>query len=169
MADLITGILIGIPLGAILLGIAAFWATGRARFTRRGPVRHIIMVMLAALISGCGVHSVWNVSDREAVQSYAKAEPHSNPVFVTRAGLMPGQYDTLAQIDLSRNTCEGDTKVMKVMANQARQHGCDAVIEVDIWYKPSLFGECDNAPHASGQCVKLPDKDVTQRLDGFWF
>ena len=169
MADLITGIMIGLPLGAILLGMAAFWFTGRAKYTRKGTVKHIIMVMVALALSGCGVHSVWNVSDRESVKSYAKSEPHSNTVFVTRAGLKPGEYENLAQISISRNTCEGDTQVMRILADEARKQGCDAVIEVDIWYKPSLFGECDNAPHANGQCVKLTDKTVTGRLDGFWF
>ena len=126
----------------------------------------VTLVMMVALTGGCGVHSVWNVSDRMSAKSAISLPAHSNPVFVSKAGLRPGSYDFVGQIDLSRNTCEGDRDVMGVLADKARDLGCDAVVEVDIWRKPS--GWCNQSPHANGQCVKLRDPTLINGMDGLW-
>jgi len=137
-------------------------------------MRLAAIAVLASMVAGCGVHSVWNISDRVSAKPVMELPAHSKQVFVTKAGLPPGTYDTVGQIDLSRNTCEGDREVMGVFADKARDLGCDAVVEVDIWHKPSVdiwhkpSGWCKRSPHANGQCVVLRDVTLINGMDGFW-
>ena len=126
----------------------------------------VICLVVAIALSGCGPHSVWNISDRMKAQVVQERPAHEQQVFVTELSPRQEDYEIVANLDMSLNTCEGDMAVMTVLADKARELGCDAVTHLNIWHKPS--GWCKRSPHASGKCVMLRDKGITDGNQGHW-
>lgn len=122
--------------------------------------RKLLLVCVAAIVSGCSAHSpmiVKNTTNVSPVGAERRAA-HTNPVLIIE-GPLPAdvQYEVLATIDVGKVWYSGADGIPGEMAKRAREIGADAVINVKKWRQPSGFALA--APHAQGQAVKILNKD----------
>jgi hypothetical protein len=65
---------------------------------------------------------------------------HDKPVFVTEEPMGKGEYETLAEIHITKTMPWINGWVLDDLADSARDIGADAVIEADVWWKWFLIG-----------------------------
>lgn len=117
------------------------------------------------MMTGCAAHSPFILKTTADVHPTATKQyaPQGGPVLVVRGPLPSSiQYEPIALIDVGKVWYGGADNVLQDMANQARQLGADAVINVRTWRQPSGFAWA--APHGKGQAVKLINRPSDNQL-----
>ncbi len=102
------------------------------------------LTMVAFLFfCGCGPHRGAQIIFRTDVTKYFDAPikaKHNNRVFVTEEPMAENEYETLAEIHITKTMPWINGWVLDDLADSARKIGADAVIEADVWWKWFLIG-----------------------------
>jgi hypothetical protein len=112
-----------------------------------------------------------NVKDTTEIikESTKNHSSHSKKVFLTKETLLKDiNYEVIGKIEVGIGGAGFPSmeSVYASMANQAREFGADAVVEIRTWRQPSLFSWA--SPHGSGKAIKLVDKMDFSKLNGEW-
>ena len=113
--------------------------------------RWIAMLGAVALLAAC------SGTKTQMIAANAHA-PITGPVLVVK-GPLPEQvkYEVIAQVKAVRARYGKADVALRMLANQARALGCDAVIEVDTWFSPTIGAWA--SPHAQGKAVRITNRD----------
>jgi len=130
-----------------------------------------ILLIVGFFLISCSTHSPVNANKRtEIINESTKNFPsHNEKVFLTKETLPMGiNYEVLGKIEVSGGGggIPSMETVYTAMANQAREFGADAVIEIRTWRQPSLFSWA--SPQGSGKAIKLVKKMDFSEINGEW-
>ncbi len=113
--------------------------------------RWIAMLGAVALLAAC------SGTKTQMIASNAYP-PTTGPVLVVKGPLpQTVKYEPIAQVQVARGRYGKADLALRMLANQARALGCDAVIEVNTWFAPSMGGWA--TPHAQGKAVRITNRD----------
>ena len=130
-----------------------------------------VLLIVGFFLIGCSTHSPVNVNKTtEIIKESTKNYPsHNEKVFITKETLPMGiNYEVLGKIEVGSHGggIPSMDSVYVSMANQAREFGADAVVEIRTWRQPSLFSWA--SPQGSGKAIKMVNKMDFSELNGEW-
>ena len=136
-------------------------------------MKNIISTLLSIgvvfTLSGCSTHSWWIVADSVTTQPVAGSiSAHTNKIFLTEEALPATvKYESIGQIDAGKVTTCNTEELLILIADGSRKSGADAVIKLKTWRQPC--GWSWNAPHGSGEMIRITDTNSLNGLSGYWY
>ena len=128
-----------------------------------------LLIGAVLAFSGCSAHSWWIAADTVSTQPVSGRFPaHTNKVFLTDERLPASvKYESIGKIDAGKVTTCNTEELLILIANGSRKAGADAVINLKTWRQPS--GWSWNAPHGSGEMIRIADTNSLVGVTGYWY
>ena len=129
----------------------------------------LLLICTVLTFSGCSTHSIWIATDTVSTQMVSGRFPaHTHKVFLTDE-LLPAsvKYESIGKIDAGKVTTSNTEELLILIADGSRKAGADAVINLKTWRQPS--GWSWNAPHGSGELIRIADTNSLVGLTGYWY
>ena len=129
----------------------------------------LLLICAAVVLPGCSTHSIWIPVDTVSTQAVPGRFPaHTNKVFLTDLPIPASvAYESLGRIDAGKTAACSTDRLLLMMANQSREIGANAVINLKTWRQPS--GWSWNAPHGSGEAIRIANTNSLVGLTGYWY
>ena len=132
-------------------------------------VLFLIVCLILVFSFGCGPHSPFILKDTYESTNIRKVYPlHTNKVLITEESLPSNVFEKIAAVDVGDVWRSSYRNVRITMADMARELGADAVIHVELWYKPGIAYWVTS--QGSGVAVKIIDESFDlKEINGFWY
>ncbi len=132
-------------------------------------MKKLITGLILVFSFGCSPHSPFILKDTCESTKISKVYPiHTNKVLITEESLPNDVFEIIADVDVGDVWRSSYRNIRITMADMARELGADAVIGVELWYKPGITYWVTS--QGSGIAVKIIDDSFDiKEIKGFWY
>jgi uncharacterized protein YbjQ (UPF0145 family) len=133
------------------------------------PIMRLLLA-LPLFLTACSVHNKYNVQTRVSIKPLTTNQypAQTERVFLTQM-VWPKQLDgeRLATIDVGTVTTQSPYNAMRLLAENARKLGANAVFDVKVWQQEAGFSW--QAPQCSGTAIRLANTNSLTGFTGSWY